>query len=33
MHNCKTEIIRLNVDNNINYIYVISEDKIEVEYK
>lgn len=28
-----TDITRLNIDNNIKYIYVISNDKIEVEYK
>lgn len=28
-----TEITRLNIDNNIKYIYVISRDKIEIEYK
>ena len=28
-----TDITRLNIDNNIKYIYVVSNDKIEVEYK
>ena len=28
-----TEITRLNIDNNIKCIYVISGDKIEIEYK
>ena len=28
-----TEITRLNIDNNIKYIYAISKDKIEIEYK
>ena len=28
-----TEITRLNIDNNIKYIYVISSDKIEIEHK
>ena len=27
------EITRLNIDNNIKYIYAISKDKIEIEYK
>ena len=27
------DITRLNIDNNIKYIYVVSNDKIEVEYK
>ena len=28
-----TELTRLNIDNNIKYIYAISKDKIEIEYK
>ena len=28
-----TDITRLNIDNNIKYIYVISSDKIEIEHK
>ena len=28
-----TEITRLNIDNNIKYIYVFSNDKIEIDYR
>ena len=28
-----TEITRLNIDNNIKYIYVVSSNKIEIMYK